>query len=145
MKIVALILILCTFVLAHEVWAQPIVRPSIRCEDGTLPITQPVSAVFAGAGNSEIVPLDATKSIRIFRWILQSTADVQLKFVQGTGTNCGTGEVTVVNRIDPFSLVNRPVDSEELDKPIIAPIGKALCLDSSAAATMSGYVTYCIE
>lgn len=140
-----LIFLLSFLFMVQPAHAQPAVRYSIRCEDSTLPVTAPVNAVFGGAANVEIVPLSASKQIRVFRWILQSTVDVQLKFVQGTGTNCGTGEVTLVDVINPFSLVNRPVDSEVLDKPIIAPASKALCLDSSAAATITGFVIYCSE
>lgn len=140
--IVSYVMLLCV---ASSALAQPLVRSSIRCEDNSLPVTAPVSAVFAGAANSQIVALDADKQIRVFRWILQSTADVQMKFVYGTGANCATAETSLTDRIDPFSTVNRPVDSEELSRPIIAPTGKALCLDSSGAATISGYVTYCQE
>jgi hypothetical protein len=128
--------------------AQPVTSgagTSVRCADGTFPITAPVSEVFGGAANNEIVALTASKEIRLYRWILQSTADVQLKFVQGTGTDCATSEIAVTNRIDPFSTVNRPVDSEHLVTPIIAPAGKALCLDASGAATITGYISYCVD
>jgi hypothetical protein len=143
MKLLCVVVVL--LVGPASAWAQPVFRSSIRCEDQSLPVTTPVNAVFAGAGNSQIVALAAGKQVRVFRWILQSTADVQIKFVYGTGTNCGTGEVTLTDRIDPFSTANRPVDSEELDHPIIAPAAQALCLDASGVATITGYVTFCRE
>lgn len=137
--------LLFILLMATAASGQPVASSTVRCSDGTLPLTAAVSEVFAGAANNEIVALSAGKEVRLYRWVLQSTADIQLKFVQGTGTDCATAEVALTNRIDPFSTVNRPVDSEHLLTPIVAPAGKALCLDSSGAATITGYVTYCLD
>jgi hypothetical protein len=128
----------------HSAHAQPVVNTSVRCEDGAFAITAPITEVFAGAGNNEIVALAPLSRIQVHRWQLQSTADIQLKFITGTGTDCATGETDLTGRMDIFSTVNRTVDSLTLSPPMTLPVAKALCLDASGAATITGAVTYCL-
>lgn len=132
------------FATLSSAWAQPIVRLNTRCEDGTFAITAPVAKVFAGAGNGQIVPLTAASRIQVFRWQLQSTADVGLKFIYGTAVDCGTGETDLVGKMNIFSTVDRTVDSQLLTPPLTVPVSQALCLDSTGAATITGAVTYCL-
>jgi hypothetical protein len=145
MKILILSLMFFLLPASLVLGQSPVTRSSYACLDGSLPVSTSLAKTFAGAGNSEIVALAADKQIRAFRWYLQSTADVNIKFVYGTGTNCDTGETDLVGKISPFATVDRPVDSEELFPPIIVPVAQALCIDSSGAATLTGWVIFCRE
>lgn len=146
-------IIVCLFLLLFTVpaFAQVTSTPSsiivpILCKNGTLAQPIPLNLVFSGSGNLQAIAAVTDNYIKTYRWWLQSTVDVQLQFTQGTGTNCATGNAVLTQRIDPFSTANRPVDSELLNPPLVTTaISKALCLNSSAAATITGALFVCQE
>ncbi len=127
--------------------AQPAFQASsVRCADGSYPLTVAVSEVFAGAANGEVLPLLTGARIRIFGWSLQSTVDTTMRITFGTGTDCATGTTNVTGNTSPFSTVSRPFSHPTLPSPLIVPtISQALCLNAGAACTISGWMSVCQE
>jgi hypothetical protein len=140
------LVVMLILVLASRVDAQPIVRVSPLCTDNTQPKTVAVSETHAGSDHQQVIAGVASKKIYIYQWVLESSADVGFKFTEGTGTDCVTGTADLTQAINPFSTVNRPVDSESMYKAIVTnTAADALCLFADGAATIQGFLIYCQE
>ena len=96
--------------------------------------------VAAGA-TTELVPLTASRSVRVCGFaITADTAASTAKFVQGTGTNCGTGtaDLTGAMAMGVASNVTLGSGLGELFKTTAA---NALCL-TAVTGTITGVVSY---
>lgn len=93
------------------------------------------------SGSVEIAPLSAGKRVVIcFVSFSHDTASVNVKFVQGTGTNCGTGATDISGahgstQSGVFSFV----------EPLTGLVGRAVCLNFSATVTGGGLIKYGYE
>ena len=138
-------LILTVVFLAGNAQAQPIVRASPRCEDGTLSTSTPFTNTYVGAANALILAGVAAKRIQIWRfWLLSDTATVAIRFEEGTGATCGTGNAVTTQNLYQYNAVNQSIDSEPLFPPLTTITNaNSICLRASAAATISGVFWTC--
>jgi hypothetical protein len=105
--------------------------------DFSCPNTLAVSV--AAMGPTEIIPLTAGQTIRVCSFIATTAAMVPLdvSFVRGTGTNCGTGTATVAT----LSSITA-VDLFAQAAPLTVTAGNALCLTNSATTAFTGVVIF---
>ena len=138
---------LSLFLLSTLAHAQPIVNSKIVCNNGTDPVTTNVNAVFAGAANIKIVTGSAGAKIKIMRYSLASdTTAIGIGFTEGTGALCVTGNTVLATTIFTYSAPKQTFDSGTLLPPIITNVvTDDLCLNASAAATITGYIQTCTE
>lgn len=92
-----------------------------------------------GAGANQIVALSANQAIRICHISFTNSVAINVSLVRGTGANCSTGTANVTG-------VYTNVTSLALDLgpggALRVPIGEALCINVSGAATVGGVVSF---
>jgi hypothetical protein len=93
------------------------------------------------ATTTEIVALTSSQSIRVCSWRLMAGGTTNVKFVRGTGTNCGTGQADV--------SANWPLTAQAglsanggFSPIYVVTASNALCVTSSAAVTVAVEVSY---
>ena len=94
----------------------------------------------ATATTTEIVPLTANKVIYVSFVHVESAGTGNVTFVYGSGTNCGSGTTSIGGAIS-LTAQTGFVGSGGLGPVIAVPVGKALCLTTSAAVQISGWLT----
>jgi hypothetical protein len=106
--------------------------------DFSCPNTLRVSV--AATGPTEIIPLTAGQTIRVCSFSATTAGMVSLdvSFVRGTGTNCGTGTATIAGIYSTITAL----DLFSKDAPLTVTQGNALCLTNSAATAFTGVVIY---
>lgn len=103
--------------------------------------SSPIAITFGGAGTSQVVAAVSSKKVYVCGFYVVSTAQVSLKLVEGTGSTCTTpsdvtGAAAVgVNGGWVVGLSSFPV-------PLTANASSTLCLNSTGAATVGGWVSY---
>jgi hypothetical protein len=141
--------ILLTLALVGSAFAQAPERQSVACPSGAPFVTAAVDATFSGAGDSQLVAGAVRTKILLYRWWIHSdSGTVAIKFTEGTGTNCGTGTANVTGVFHTFAAAASDTAVDSGDRPIplsTNTAANALCLNSSAAAVLSGFVVYCRE
>ena len=139
--------VFCWMFFASTVSAQPALQTtSVRCTDGSYPVTVAINEVFAGAGNGEVLALVTSQRIRIFGWYLQSTVDTTFRLTYGTGADCVTGTTNLTGNFSPFTSINRPFAHPTLAAPlVVSAVSQALCFNAGAACTISGWISACQE
>jgi hypothetical protein len=65
---------------------------------------------------------------------------LDISFVTGTGTNCGTGTDTIAGPYDNITAV----DLFHIGAPLTLPAGEALCLTNSGTTAFTGVVIYAV-
>jgi hypothetical protein len=94
---------------------------------------------LSASGNTEIVALTASTTIRICHVSFTTVAPEDIKFTQGTGTNCGTGTADL-------SGLYKQVTGLALDFTPTAALrsasGSAICVNQSVAQALGGIVVY---
>jgi hypothetical protein len=122
------------FIFNGTSWDRPIVCPN-KAKLNTL-----------GAATTQIVALSGATKIRICTATISNNnaTATTLKFVEGTGANCGTGTADVSALMNIGATSTAPVF---LNYGSTAPLtittgGDALCLTSSAASSLEITITY---
>lgn len=95
----------------------------------------------AAATTAQIVALSTTKAIFVTSFNLYAAGTGTIKFVYGTGTNCATGGTDLTGAYPMKDAGNISVGSG-LGYVLFVPIGKALCITTSATAQISGSLSY---
>jgi hypothetical protein len=101
-------------------------------------IVCPKPAVFTGtAALAQVVAAVANQSIYICGWhITNSAASGTFLFAIGTGSNCGTGTITI---LPTQSITSNAPATDHIDYAFMqVPQGQALCIN--ATATVSGAI-----
>lgn len=93
------------------------------------------------ATTTEIVALTSSQSIRVCSYRLMAGGTANVKFVRGTGTNCGTG-TTDVSANFPLVAQSGLAPSGGSSPIYIITASNALCVTSSAAVTVAVEVSY---
>lgn len=93
------------------------------------------------ATTTEIVPLTGGQAIYVTGWDVLTNGTTNVKFVRGTGTNCGTGTADVTAN---YPLVaSLPYGrGAGLGVVFVVTAGNALCVVNSAAVTTAISVSY---
>jgi hypothetical protein len=94
----------------------------------------------AATGPTEIVALGAGETIKVcnFSATVDAGGSLDVTFVYGTGTNCGTGTTTLAGPYDQITAL----DLWSKDAPLTVPDGNALCLTNSAGTAFTGVIVY---
>lgn len=129
------LLILCAMFSPRTLWAQ--VQPY-----GT-PIACNHSAYYdaSTSGATQLVAAISGKSVYVCGYQIVFGGTVALKFVQGTGTNCGTGIGTLT---PAFSGVAQTAigDASPYWRGLTAAAGNALCINASTGVAAQVIVYY---
>jgi hypothetical protein len=99
------------------------------------------------SGSLQIVAAVSGTKIQVLGWDINTLAATNLKFVEGTGTNCATGATNttgIFNAGGANTAVTSPLYL--LSTPIYTTTASdALCINSGSSTTVSGFLTYCQE
>jgi hypothetical protein len=98
-------------------------------------------ATVSTATTTQVVALVAAKAIYVCSFVINGAGSTTAKLVAGTGTNCGTGQVSLT---PAFSLATGSTVSAGggLGYLTKAAAGNALCLTNSAAIAANVFITY---
>jgi hypothetical protein len=128
--------IACGFLLAALLWHGP-ARAQLP-----VPLTSCMRAATYDASTSGLTQLIAAgNGIYLCGFQFFAGGIATVKLVYGTGTNCGTGTVSLT---PGFPLVAQSgfVDSSSYFRGLYVPPSNALCLNSSAAVAVQAVVYY---
>lgn len=100
-------------------------------------LTAPINV--STATTTQIVALSGTTLIRVTGLAVIAGGTGNITFVYGTGSNCGTGTTSLTGA---FPLVANAGLTIGGGVVLMVPSGQALCVTTSAAVQMSGFVTY---
>lgn len=100
-----------------------------------------------GAGVLEVVPISGSKSIKVYSWILDTTSGgiVDVNWVYGTGTNCAVGQTNITNLVTLTVTHEYIVIGPSVMPWFVVPASNALCLKTSASATVYSTLGYIQE
>lgn len=114
--------------------------------DGTncVPAVQAAVSVpinISTATTTQLVALSGTKNIFVTTWDVISGGTGNFTLVYGTGSNCGTGTISLTG---PYPLTAQAGISkgDGTGVVLLVPRGNALCATTSAAVQYSGSVAY---
>ena len=95
----------------------------------------------ASATTVELVALVANKTIFVTHFDVNSAGTGTIKFVYGTGTNCGTGTTDLTGA---YALVANGYINAGNGLGVIIPVPRsnALCITTTGAVQRSGLVSY---
>lgn len=93
------------------------------------------------ATTTEIVALTASQSIRVCSYRVMAGGTTNVKFVRGTGSNCGTGQADV-SATWPLTTQTGLAPSGGISPIYVVTSANALCVTSSAAVTLAVEVSY---
>lgn len=121
--------------------------PIVVCPaTGALPTTVGFSAATLST-NSQVVALSAGKRIAVYGFWINTLAATNLKWTEGTGSACATGNSvltgiisnggTNANFTSPAFMINAPLTT--------TTAGDALCINSGTSTTVSGFLVYCYQ
>ena len=109
--------------------------PPISCN-------QSVVISMSAATTAQLVALVAGQRIHVCGFVLQGAAVTTIKFVSGTGANCGTGTADLTG---PFAFNTTPSTvpfGSGVGRAFSTPIGAALCATNSQAAQVQGVASF---
>lgn len=101
-------------------------------------LAAPIAIAAPGTGDTQILALSGTTSIRVCRISLTTSANTNIQFDYGTGTNCGTGTTHLTGVYSSVATLSEP----ENNAYWVLPAGKALCISQSASSTTGGTISY---
>jgi len=115
--------------------------PPAICNDANKITTAPIA--ISSSGKNQIVALSGTTLIYICGYDILADGDVDLQFVYGTGSSCGTGE-TNISGLYPLGATNGRgfVRTNAGHVQIKVPSGQAFCIELSGAIAVGGYLTF---
>ncbi len=93
------------------------------------------------ATTTELVALSGSTQVRVTGIVVIAGGTGNITFVYGTGTACGTGTTSLSGAIPLIANAGLTIGGG-LGSVLVAPAGQALCVTTSAAVQMSGFVTY---
>jgi|SRR5882672_1082216 len=92
----------------------------------------------AASGAKQLIALTASRIIYVCSLILSSDTVTNITLEYGTGSVCATGTTTLFDPLQNVLSLTTP----DFKGAIRTPAGNALCIVSSATATIGGVVTY---
>ncbi len=122
-----------------------IVSPVPMPVQGTVDVTQSqacalqTNVAFSGTALLQIVPASGSLVPKICSVVLSSDTATTITFARGTGTNCGTGTTTLASFP---SVLGIGLDPQSNRADFSATASNAICISSSASATIGGIVFY---
>lgn len=94
----------------------------------------------ADSGDIQIIAAaQPGRAIRVYKIVMSFAATTDITYVQGTGTNCGTGR-TVISGV--MKTVQSIIDITPQNSLLAVSNAQALCINLSSATTGGGYVIY---
>lgn len=93
------------------------------------------------ATTTQLVALSGSTQIRVTGLTVVAGGTGNITFVYGTGSNCGTGTTPISGAIPLVANVGFTMGAG-LGPVLIIPASQALCITTSAAVQMSGWITY---
>lgn len=93
-------------------------------------------------GAAEIVSATAGKKIYVCGYSITSTAAAGISWVEGTGTNCGTGQAAVTGVQQLAAKAQVGVGPAPYAMPFTATAADALCIKTDAASDTMGVLWY---
>lgn len=103
------------------------------------------SASVALTGNTatttQLVALSGSTKIYVTSFDFLSVGTANVKFVYGTGSNCGTGTTDLTGNYN-LTAQSGMAKGNGLGPVLVVPAGNALCWTNSAAIQVSGSVSY---
>lgn len=93
------------------------------------------------ATTTQLVALSGSTLIRVTGMAVVAGGAGNITFVYGTGSSCGTGTTSISGAIPLVANVGFTMGAG-LGPVLIIPAGQALCITTSAAVQMSGFLTY---
>ncbi len=95
----------------------------------------------ASAATAQLVAISASTLVRVTAWDVIAGGAGTIKFVYGTGTNCGTGTTDLTGAY-PLTAQAGIARGDGLGTLFKTPAGNALCITTTGGVQMSGVVTY---
>lgn len=93
------------------------------------------------ATTTELVALSGSTQVRVTGLAVIAGGTGNITFVYGTGTACGTGTTSLSGAIPLIANAGLTIGGG-LGSVLVAPAGQALCITTSAAVQMSGFLTF---
>ena len=94
---------------------------------------------LSGSGNSQIIALSGTTSVRICHISFSTTASEDVKLTQGTGANCGGATADLTGLYKSVLALALNFDSAAL---LTGTSGDAICINQSNSQALGGIVIY---
>lgn len=116
------------------------VRTGANMEAATQGATS-VAINVSTATTTQLVALASSQQIRVTGLTVVAGGTGNITFVYGTGSNCGTGTTSLSGAIPLVANVGFTMGAG-LGPVLIVPASQALCITTSAAVQMSGWITY---
>lgn len=92
-------------------------------------------------GSTKLVTGASTKTVYVCGFTLMAGGTVNVSLVYGTGTNCATGETAATPAFQMVAQTNI-TDSSVFWRGLSAPIGKDLCIKTSAGVAVQAILYY---
>jgi hypothetical protein len=96
----------------------------------------------ATSGNNEIVALTASERIYVCGYMLVGAGAVDVQWVYGTGSDCGTSETDLTGLMTIAAAGGGMADASPFWRGLAPATGNALCLELSGNVQVSGWVSY---
>jgi hypothetical protein len=110
-------------------------------EDAVAQGAATVAINVSTATTTQLVALSGTTKIYVTGLTVVAGGTGNITFVYGTGSACGTGTTSLSGAIPLIANAGLSLGSG-LGAVLMVPAGQALCITTSAAVQMSGFVTY---
>lgn len=117
-----------------------ILNASINADPTYLP-TATAKIDVSTATTTQIVAASGAFKVKLAAFSIIAGGTGNIKFVYGTGSNCGTGTTDLTASYNLTAQSGIAMGSG-LGIVLITPASQALCVTTSAAVQMSGFVTY---
>ena len=111
-----------------------------NCVPG-LQASNSVAISVAAATTTQLVALSTGKSIFVTSFDVIANGTLNVTFVYGTGTNCGSGTTSLTGAY-PLIAQAGIAKGNGTGAILFVPAGRALCVTTSGASQTSGSVSY---
>lgn len=122
----------------------PVVLDTGSTTIGNVPLAQASSSAkidISTPTTTEIIPLVANQRILVTNFNVIAGGTGNVTFVYGSGTACATGTTSLTGAYNLTAQAGIVVGTG-LGPVLVVPVGKALCVTTSAAVQVSGSVAY---
>lgn len=96
---------------------------------------------ISSAADLQLVALTAGKQVHVCAYNFLANGAVAVTLEYGTGTNCATGKTSITGAYPLTGQTGLSAGSGN-GQLFAAPVGAAVCINSNAAQTVSGLITY---
>lgn len=102
---------------------------------------QSASISISSATTTQLIALAANQAIFVTNFNFMAAGTLNVTMVYGTGTNCGTGQITLTGA---YPLIAQAGISAGVGvgPVLVVPQGNALCIITSGSSQVSGSVSY---